>query len=151
MRFKVTVYAAAGDKAVEGEVVNFDEMEQMGTVYVPGATQAEAEELAFACVGGGPGWHPVYQTNQIPHLLVVDKFDIAGRPSVRFFYDYSVEKPVVVDRLEVVGWVPASDEDIEKLRATYGGIVCHPEKYQGTFETMNRDELPDWVKTRLAA
>jgi hypothetical protein len=150
MRFEVTVFAADGDEAVEGEVIDFDECEQMGTVYVPGATQADAEELAYACVGGGRGWHPVYRTKQIPHLLVVNEFDISEQLRVRFHYDYFIEKPVVVDRWEASNWVPASEKDITKLRSAYGSIVCRPENYSGTFETMNRDALPDWVKVRLA-
>jgi hypothetical protein len=151
MRFKVTVFAAGGDEAVEGEVIDFAECEQMGTVYVPGATQADAEELAYACVGGGRGWHPVYQTKQIPHLLVVDELDISEQLRMRFHYDYFIEKPVVVDRWEAGSWTPASAEDIQTLQAKYGSIVCNPEHYSGTFEPMNRDELPDWVKSRLAA
>ena len=152
MRFEVTVFAAQGEEAVEGEVVDFDKCEQLGTVYVPGATQAAAEELANACVwDGGRGWHPVYRTKQVPHLLVVDKFDVSDRLHVRFHYDYFLERPVVVERQHVGGWEPASADEVNALQGKFGGIICHPENYPNTFETMNPDELPDWVKSRLTA
>lgn len=154
MRFKVTLFAADAP-VVEGGVVDFDKCEEMGTVFVPGETQAAAEELAHACLYEGDGsWHPVYRSEQIPHLLVVDKFNIPEGLSVRFLrfhYDYFLEKPVVVERYHDGNWVQASDDDVDTLRKKYGGIICHPENYPGTFETMNPDELPNWVKARLSA
>jgi hypothetical protein len=153
MRFTVTVFAADGDTAVEGEVVDFDECEEMGTVHVPGATQADAEGLAYGCIGSGPGWHPVFKTVRIPSFFFMEQFNLDDGRSVRFVYDHEIERLIVAD-LQVNGsWVPAPPEDVVALRADpkCRDIIWAPEKYPAATEVMARENLPAWATARLTA
>jgi len=153
MRFTVTVYAAEGETAVEGEVVDFDECEKMGTVHVSGATQKDAEDLAYGCVGGGPGWHPVFQTVRISSFLFMEQVKFDDERCVRVVYDHEIERITVMDFHVNGGWVPASPEDILVMRRNdeFRAVIWSPRKYPAATEVLNREDLPDWATSRLAA
>jgi hypothetical protein len=159
MRFEITVYGADNAKTVEslataGPEVDFDkldELENMGTCYVPAKTQQEAEWCAHHSLDGGT--YPVFRTKQIASFLAIEDFELDANRCMRVVYDLEIERPVVVDVLVAGAWVAASPADVEAVREDdeFRTIVWDPEDYPDAKEVMSREGLPEWAKARLPA